>query len=104
MKQKFYDLDVKVTEIQTSVEKIQEELEDKSDKTTTDAYQRVPRRQRSAGVPVTHTRATTSAPAARASIAPPVATPPAPQTSSDAFVVGLLSTPPSHIEAPRDRA
>ena len=41
---KFYDLDVKVIEIQTSVEKIQEELEDRSDKTTTDAYQRVPRR------------------------------------------------------------
>ena len=41
---KIHDLDVKVTEIQTSVEKIQEELEDRSDKTTTDAYQRVPRR------------------------------------------------------------
>src|SRR5215216_1505760 len=44
---KLHDMDVKVTEIQTSVEKIQEELEEKSDKTTTNVYQRVPRRQRS---------------------------------------------------------
>ena len=93
---KLHDLDVKVTEIQTSVEKIQEELEDRSDNTITDAYQRVPRRQRSAAVLVTDTRATTSAPAATASVAPPVATPPAPTTSSDAFVAGLLSTPPLH--------
>ena len=97
---KLHDLDVKVTEIQTSVEKIQEELEDKSDKTTTDAYQRVPRRQRSAAVPVTDTRATTSAPAATASVAPQVATPPPPRTSSDAFVAGLLSMPPLHTGAP----
>ena len=41
---KLHDLDVKVNEIQTSVEKIQEELKDRSDRTTTDAYQRVPRR------------------------------------------------------------
>ena len=66
---KFHDLDVKVTEIQTSVEKIQEELENRSDKTTTNAYQRVPRRQRSTEMPVTDTRATTSAPATTASVA-----------------------------------
>ena len=63
---KLHDLDVKVTEIQTSVEKIQEELEDRSDKTTSDAYQRVPRRQMSAAVPVSDTKATTSARAATA--------------------------------------
>ena len=91
---KLHDLDVKVTEIQTSVEKIQEELEDRSDKTTIDAYQRVPRRQRYASVPVTDTRATTSATAATASVAPPVTTPPMPISSSDAFVEGLLSMPP----------
>ena len=96
---KLHDLDVKVTEIQTSMQKIQEELENRSDKTTTNAYQRVPRRQRSTGMPVTDTRATTSAPAATASVAPPVATPPAPTTSSDAFVAGLLSTPPLEDQA-----
>ena len=54
----------KVTEIQTSVEKIQEEIEERNDRTTTYAYQRVPRAQRFAAVPVIDTRATTSAPAA----------------------------------------
>ena len=88
-----------MTEIQTFVEKIQEELEDRSDKTTTDAYQRVPRRQRSAAVPVTDTRATTSAPAATAPVLPPAATPPAPATSSKAFVLGVLSTPPTEDQA-----
>ena len=96
---KLHDMDVKVTEIQTSVEKIQEELEERSDKNTTNVYQRVPRRQRSAAVPVPDTRATTSAPAATASVAPSVATPPAPTTSTDAFVLGVLSTPP-----PKDQA
>ena len=53
---KFYDLDVKVTEIQTAVEQLQEEAGEK-DKSTTDAFVRVPRGQRSAAVPVTDTRA-----------------------------------------------
>ena len=96
---KLHDLDVKVTEIHASVEKIQEKLQDRSDKTTTDAYQRVPRRQRSAAVQVTDTRATTTAPAATASVAPRVATPPAPTTFSDAFVAGLLFTPPPEDQA-----
>ena len=99
---KLHDLDVKVTEIQTSVEKIQEELEHRSDKTTTDAYQRVPRRQRSVAVLVTDSRATTSAPATTASVSPPVATHPTPQSSTDAFIAGLLSTPRSHSAAPRE--
>ena len=58
MEQKFYDLDVKVTEIQSVVEKLQDEVhEKKGKKTTTDAFARVPRGQRSAAVLVTDTRA-----------------------------------------------
>ena len=99
IEQKFYALDVKVTEIQTAVEQLQEEEEEKKGKSTTDAFARVPRGQRSAAVPVTDTRATASAPAATAPVAPPAATPPAPATSSEAFVLGVLSTPP-----PKDQA
>ena len=39
---KFYDLDLKVTEIQTAVEQPQEEAEEKKGKSTTDASTRVP--------------------------------------------------------------
>ena len=59
----------------------------------------MPRGQRSAAVPVPNTRATSSAPAAIASVPPPVATPPAPATSTDAFVLGVLSTPPPEDQA-----
>ena len=45
------------------------------------------------------TRATTSALAATASVPPPVATPPAPTTSTYAFVFGVLSTPPPEDQA-----
>ena len=80
IEQKFYDLDVKVTEIQSVVEQLQEEVEEKKGKSTTDAFTRVPRSQRSAAVPVPDTRATTSAPAATTSVPPaPTATPPAPE-------------------------
>ena len=96
---KFYDLDVKVTEIQTAVEQLQEEAEEKKGKSTTDAFARVPRGQRSAAVPVTDTRATASAPAATTPVPTPATTPPAPATSSEAFVLGVLSTPP-----PKDQA
>ena len=90
---KFYDLDLKVTEIQTAVEQLQEEAEEKKGNATTEAFQYLPRGQRSAAVPVPDTRATTSAPAATASVPPPVATPPAPTTSIDASILGVLSTP-----------
>ena len=80
---KFYDLDLKVTEIQTTVEQLQEEAEERRGKATTVAFERVCRGQRSAAVPVRDSRATTSAPAATA----PAATPPAPTTSTDAFVL-----------------
>ena len=39
---KFYDLDLKVTEIQTAVEQLQEEAEERKGKATTDAFQCVP--------------------------------------------------------------
>ena len=96
---KFYDLDLKVTEIQTAVEQLQEEAEERRGKATTDAFQRVPRGQRSAAMPVPDTRATSSAPAATASVPPPAATPPAPTTSTDAFVLRVLSTPPPEDQA-----
>ena len=99
IEQKFYDLDVKVTEIQTAVEQLQEEAEEKKGKATTDAFERVPRGQRSAAVPVRDSRATTSAPAATFPVPPPAATPPAPTTSTDAFVLGVLSTPPPEDQA-----
>ena len=54
---KFYDLDLKVTEIQTAVEQLQEEAKERRGRSTTDSYQRVPRAQRSAAVPVSDTRA-----------------------------------------------
>ena len=85
VEQKFYDLDVKVTKIQTAVEQLQEEAEETKGKSTTDAFKRVPRGPRSAAVPVTDTRATTSAPAATAPLPPPAPTPSAPTTSSGAF-------------------
>ena len=99
IEQKFYDLDVKVTEIQTAVEQLQEEAEENKGKSTTDAFKRVPRGQRSAAVPIPDTRAIASAPAATAPVPPPAATPPAPATSSEAFVLGVLSTPPPEDQA-----
>lgn len=99
MEQKFYDLDVKVTEIQSVVEQLQDEVQEKKGKSTTDAFARVPRSQRSAAVPVTNTRATSSAPATASVHPAPTPTPPAPSTSTDAFVLGVLSTP-----SPEDQA
>ena len=94
MEQKFYDLDVKVTEIQSIVEQLQDDMQERKGKTTTDAFARVPRAQRSTAVPVTDTRATSSAPAAIASVPPLGTTPLAPTTCTDAFILGVLSTPP----------
>ena len=99
IEQKFYDLDVKVTEIQSVVEQLQDEVQDKKGKSTNDAFARVPRGQRSAAVPVTNTRATSSAPAT--TLVPPATapTPPASSTSTDAFVLGVLPTPPPEDQA-----
>ena len=61
---KLHDLDVEVTEIQSLVEKIQEELDDRDEGPTTDAFQQVPTGPRSSAVPVvTDPRCTVSAPA-----------------------------------------
>lgn len=101
-KTKFYDLDLKVTEIQTSVEELQEEVEERKGKATTQVFHRVPREKRSAVVPVPETRTTTSAPAATAPVAPPMETPPAPSSSTDAFCPwSYLNTPPED-QAQRD--
>ena len=100
MEQKFYDLDVKVTEIQSVVEQLQDDMQERKGKTTTDAFARVPRAQRSAAVPVTATRATSSA-AATATVPPaPAPTPSAPSTSIEAFILGVIRTPPP----PEDQA
>ena len=63
MEQKFYDLDVKVTEIQTAVEQLQDDMQERRGRTTTHAFAIVPRGPRSSAVPVANPRATTSTPA-----------------------------------------
>ena len=90
---KFYDLDLKVTEIQTAVEQLQEEAEEKKVKSTTDPSARVHRGQRSATVPVPETRATSSAPATASVHPAPAPSPPPPATSTEVFVQGAISTP-----------
>ena len=99
MEQKFYDLDVKVTEIQSVVEQLQDDMQERKGKTTTDAFARVPRAQRSVAVPVTNTRATSFAPATAPVQPAPAPTPPAPSTSTEAFVQGAISTPPPEDQA-----
>ena len=102
MEQKFYDLDVKVTEIQSVVEQLQDDMQERKGKTTTDPFARVPRAQRSAAVPVTDTRATSSSPATAptAPVQPALApTPPASSISTEAFVQGAISTPPPEDQA-----
>ena len=93
MEQKFYDLDVKVTEIQSVVEQLQEDMHERKGKTTTDAFARVPRAQRSVAVSVIDTRATSSTPDTAPVQPAPAPTPPAPSTSTEVFVQGAISTP-----------
>ena len=101
MEQKFYDLDVKVTEIQSVVEQLQDDMQERKGKTTTNVFARVPRAQRSAVVPVPDTRATSSAPATAPSapVQPASASTPAPSTSTEAFVLGVIRTPPPEDQA-----
>ena len=101
MEQKFYDLDVKVTEIQSVVEQLQDDIHERKGKATTNVFARVPRAQRSVAVPVTDTRATSSAPATAplAPVQPAPASTPAPSTSTEAFLLGVIPTPP-----PKDQA
>jgi hypothetical protein len=109
---KFHDLDVKITEVQTTVETLRDEVDrvradsDDSgeDRPTTERFQTVPRATRSAAVSVADTRTTVSAPAATATVPPPVSTPPAQQTSAEAFVDALISTPSTHTGAASRRS
>jgi hypothetical protein len=61
---KMYNLDVKVTEIQSMVEKLRDDTEDGDDMSTTDRFQSVPRATRSSAVPVADTIPTLSTPPA----------------------------------------
>ena len=99
MEQKFYDLDVKVTEIQSVVEQLQDDMQERKGRTTTDAFSRVPRAQRSTVVLVTDTRATSYAPATAPVQPAPAPTPSAPSTLTEAFVLGVLQTPPPEDQA-----
>ena len=102
MELKFHDLDVKVIEIQSVVEQLQDDMQERKGKTTTNVFARVPRAPRSVAVPVTDTRATTSAPATAPTVPvqpAPAPTPPAPSTSTEAFVQGAIRTPPPEDQA-----
>ena len=99
MEQKFYDLDVILTKIQSVVEQLQDDMQERKGRTTIDAFARVPRAQRSAAEPVTDTRVTSSAPATAPVQPAPAPTPPAPSTSTEAFVLGVISTPPHQDQA-----
>ena len=99
MEQRFYDLDVKVTEIQSVVEQLQDDMQERKGRTTTDAFARVPQAQRSTAVPVADTRVTSSAPATTPVQPAPAPTPPAPSTSTEAFVLGVIRTPPPEDQA-----
>ena len=55
-------------------------MQERKGKTTTDAFARVPRAQRSTAVPVPDTRATSSAPATTSVPPAPAPTPSAPST------------------------
>ena len=76
-------------------------MQEKQGKTTTNVFARVPRAQRSVAVPVTDTRAITSAPATAPSapVQPAPASTPAPSTSTEAFVQGAIRTPPPEDQA-----
>ena len=99
MEQKFYDIDVKVTEIQYVVEQLQDDMQERKGRTTTDAVARVPRAQRSVAEPVTNTRATSFAPATAPVQPAPAPTPPDLSTSTEVFVQGAISTPPTDDQA-----
>ena len=102
MEQKIYDLDVKVTEIQSVVEQLQDDMQERKGKTTTNVFARVPRAQRSVAEPMIDTRATTSAPATAPTVPvqpAPAPTPSAPSTSTEVFVQGAISTPPTEDQA-----
>ena len=69
---KMYNMDVKVTEIQSIVEKLRDDAEDGNEDTTTERFQTVPRAAMSSAMPVADTRTTHTAPAATPTIPRPV--------------------------------
>ena len=81
------------------MEQLQDDMQERKGKTTTDAFARVPRAQRSAAVHVSDTRVTSSAPATAPAQPAPAPTPSAPSTSTKAFVLGVLRTPPPEDQA-----
>jgi hypothetical protein len=101
---KIHDLDVKITEVQTIMEKLRDDInaarvaaEDNGDDIPmTDRFQRVPRASRSTVVPVADMRATHSAPSAASTVPSPVSKPPAQQTSTEDFADALLSMSSTH--------
>ena len=110
---KFHNLDVKMTEIQTTVEQLQGDVnavklarsnDSGDDRPTTERFQTVPRAARTAAVPVVDPRTTVFAPDVTATVPPQVFTPPAPQTSVEAFADALLSTPSTHTGAASQRS
>ena len=76
-------------------------MQERQGKTTTNVFARVPRAQRSVVVLMTDTRATTSAPATAPSapVQPASASTSAPSTSTEAFVQGVIRTPPPEDQA-----
>ena len=74
-------------------------MQERKGRTTTDAFARVPRAQRSAAVSVPDIRVTSSAPATAPAQPAPAPTPSAPSTSTEAFVLGVLRTPPPEDQA-----
>ena len=105
-------MQVTVNKLEADIEEAKREkaepMKEMQDDLVEDDYEQpapVPTKPRSAAIPVTDPRATTSAPPTAPSVpAPaPVSTPPAPQTSAEAFADGLLSMPSTHTEATRQK-
>ena len=110
---KFHDLDVKVTEIQTTVEQLQGDVDtvkqarsddSEDERPTIEQFQQVPRAARSAVIPVVDPRTTVSAPAATATVPQQVSPPPVQQSLAEAFVDALISTPSTHTGAASRRS
>ena len=114
---KIHALDVKLTEIQVSVNKLEADMEETrqeraelmQDDLVQDSHRQtaqVPRGSRSTAIPVTDSRATTSAPPTAPAVTPataPASTPPA-QTSAEVFADAVISTPTSTQTGAASRA
>ena len=82
---------------------LQDDMQERRGRTTTHTFARVPQGPRSSAVLVADTRATTSAPAtASVPLAPASTSAPTPASTSastEAFVLGVLRTPPPEDQA-----